>query len=509
MCTQHHSKTFACVLVGTCGMFLSAGPAAGHVLLNEPNGGEFLEVGSVVTIEWQIEIVHNLLNWDLWYSTTGADGPWITIQMDLPPGSPAVGSIHTYNWTVPDDPSGQVRVRVRMDNSATDYFDISDANLSIGTPGVCNDGDNDGYGSPGDPSCPNGAAGDCDDGDPDINPGAEEVCDDFTDNDCDELTDGDDSDCGGPTTHHVVQVGLTFDPADVVVTSGDTIEWHWTDGVHTVTSGPPCTPDGRFNEPLDSANQVITYTVPLDEPGGVIPYFCIPHCLVDMTGTITVRGPLPVDPGTSNDRRKNRYISFKPNNTVGQTVKLEVTLTASFPHPGLVGSSWWVKGPVPPGNPLLPPGECVALLGPEATAADIDWVSLGCTVLHVTGCPIEPTSGYDVRSVADLSVSGPLAVPTSLQPAEGKFWGDTVNDFNGVEWTAPNGVTNITDVVVAIRTFHGGAVVAPIPGVPIAHLSVVDVDPGNINLVVNFDDVFKLVQAFIADPYPFGPADGE
>ncbi len=214
------------------------------------------------------------------------------------------------------------------------------------------------------------------------------------------------------------------------------------------------------------------------------------------------RNPLPADP--PNDRLKNRYISFKPNNLVGQTVKLEVILTASLPHPGLVNSSWWVQAPVPPGNPLLPPGECVALLGSQAMAADIDWANSGCTVLHVTGCPIEPTSNYDVRA-AGITVSAPLAVPTSLQPAGGKFWGDAVNDFNGVEWTPPNGFTNINDVVMAIMTWQGGPVVAPVGTV--AHLSVADVEPGDINLVVNFNDVFAIVIAFTGAPYPFGPAD--
>jgi len=54
---------------------------------------------------------------------------------------------------------------------------------------VCLDGDLDGYGD--------GACGgyDCDDTDPGINPGAEEVCDNGTDDDCDDLADGDDPDC--------------------------------------------------------------------------------------------------------------------------------------------------------------------------------------------------------------------------------------------------------------------------------------------------------------------------
>ena len=65
MCIPRRSKSLASVLVGTCGMWLSAAPAVGHVTLNDPNGGEVLEVDSVFTIEWTIAIAHSLQNWDL------------------------------------------------------------------------------------------------------------------------------------------------------------------------------------------------------------------------------------------------------------------------------------------------------------------------------------------------------------------------------------------------------------------------------------------------------------
>ncbi|MCH7872313.1 MAG: hypothetical protein IID33_11495 [Planctomycetes bacterium] len=117
------------------GILLAAvGPAYGHVRLIVPNGGERLDVGSVFTIEWTILIQHNQLNWDLWYSTTGPTGPWTPIVMNLPPGSFNVGSVHTYDWVIPNTTSGRVRVRVRMDNSGTDYEDISDANFRIRQP---------------------------------------------------------------------------------------------------------------------------------------------------------------------------------------------------------------------------------------------------------------------------------------------------------------------------------------------------------------------------------------
>lgn len=113
-----------------------AATAQAHVRLIAPNGGEELQVGSVFTVEWTIVIAHNQINWDLWYSTAGPEGPWIPIATDLPPGAFEAGSIHTYDWTVPDSVSDQVYVRVRMDNSGTDYEDISNAAFSI-VPGAC------------------------------------------------------------------------------------------------------------------------------------------------------------------------------------------------------------------------------------------------------------------------------------------------------------------------------------------------------------------------------------
>ena len=54
--------------------------------------------------------------------------------MNLPPGGQGVGSLHEYEWTIPNAVSGEVRVRVRMDNAGTNYEDISNADFSIVRP---------------------------------------------------------------------------------------------------------------------------------------------------------------------------------------------------------------------------------------------------------------------------------------------------------------------------------------------------------------------------------------
>ena len=59
----------------------------------------------------------------------------------------------------------------------------------------CKDLDGDGYGDPASPAClfPQW---DCDDADSDVYPGADEICDNGIDDDCDGLVDANDPDCG-------------------------------------------------------------------------------------------------------------------------------------------------------------------------------------------------------------------------------------------------------------------------------------------------------------------------
>ena len=212
---------------------------------------------------------------------------------------------------------------------------------------------------------------------------------------------------------------------------------------------------------------------------------------------------------------RNRYISIHPSNT-GRAVKLKVLLTNSLPHPGLVGASWWVQAPEPvvPGSrprPLVGPGECVAVLGPSATAAEIDWDAAGCQTLHITGCPIEPTSEYEVQAVAGGNASAAVILPTQTQPGLA-FWADVAGENACAGWCPPQGVTNFQDVQALIQTFQfGGGIVGPTSQV--LHLSWADLEGGNNNAVVNIADVLIAIlawkQTIAFGAYPFGPADAE
>ena len=90
------------------------------------------------------------------------------------------------------------------------------------------------------------------------------------------------------TTHQVNQTGFSFVPAGLTIQAGDVVQWNWSSGFHTVTSGLPCTPDGLFDAPLDPGHPQFSRL--FDTPG-TYPYFCRPHCLMGMTGTIIVVPP--------------------------------------------------------------------------------------------------------------------------------------------------------------------------------------------------------------------------
>lgn len=128
------------------GILVVQSSVVGHVRIDSPNGGENYVAGETVQIEWHVVIPHGTQNWDLWYSNSGPEGPWIDVAVDLPPGDTGFDAVHVFDWFVPEDATTEARIRVRQDNQEFDYFDFSDSNFTIEVPALvpCDgDGDSD------------------------------------------------------------------------------------------------------------------------------------------------------------------------------------------------------------------------------------------------------------------------------------------------------------------------------------------------------------------------------
>lgn len=78
--------------------------------------------------------------------------------------------------------------------------------------------------------------------------------------------------------------GFAFNPVQLSVTKGATITWTNDDGTtHTVTSGVPGTPSGKFNQSVD-AGKTFSFTF---TDAGTYEFFCNIHN--SMRGTVTVK----------------------------------------------------------------------------------------------------------------------------------------------------------------------------------------------------------------------------
>ena len=89
---------------------------------------------------------------------------------------------------------------------------------------------------------------------------------------------------GGAAATAAIRV-FQFQPGALEVRSGTRVTWTNQDDItHTVTSGRPGSPDGRFDVPLDGKGT--TGSATFSEPG-VYPYFCARH--QSMRGEVVVR----------------------------------------------------------------------------------------------------------------------------------------------------------------------------------------------------------------------------
>ena len=89
-------------------------------------------------------------------------------------------------------------------------------------------------------------------------------------------------------THTINQSSLTFSPSTVSIEVGDTVEWIWSGGSHTVTSGTDLSDPEvglLFDQSLNSGNPSVSHTF---TQAGVQDFFCRPHLNFGMTGTISI-----------------------------------------------------------------------------------------------------------------------------------------------------------------------------------------------------------------------------
>lgn len=78
--------------------------------------------------------------------------------------------------------------------------------------------------------------------------------------------------------------GFAFDPAQLSVNKGATVTWTNNDGAtHTVTSGVPGTPSGKFDQRLE-AGKTFTFTF---TDAGTYEFFCNIH--TSMKATVLVK----------------------------------------------------------------------------------------------------------------------------------------------------------------------------------------------------------------------------
>lgn len=78
-----------------------------------------------------------------------------------------------------------------------------------------------------------------------------------------------------------------YAPLVVTIKPGDTVKWTNTvENQHTVTSGTDGKADGQWSSKRLNKGESFTYT--FEKPGSY-PYFCVPHSVFKMAGTIEVK----------------------------------------------------------------------------------------------------------------------------------------------------------------------------------------------------------------------------
>lgn len=125
-----------------------------------------------------------------------------------------------------------------------------------------------------------------------------------------------------------------YSPSSLTINVGDTVQWNWVSGSHTVTSGSNTTPDGKFCSLDNNATASVasctgtayaktspyTYSYTFNQTGNY-PYYCTVHG-ASMSGTITV------NQGGSNGTKPSSAIPTSTNYSVFMLISLIMSIFA-------------------------------------------------------------------------------------------------------------------------------------------------------------------------------------
>ena len=118
-------------------------------------------------------------------------------------------------------------------------------------------------------------------------------------------------------TVEVTVSSWSFSPPTVNINQGDSIRWTSDSSLHTTTSGSSCTPSGIWDYAFSGfGDTFIRQFTTVD----TFPYFCIPHCGINMTGTVIVQGVgVEEDSQTGTPSSKFEILQNRPNPFRGST----------------------------------------------------------------------------------------------------------------------------------------------------------------------------------------------
>ena len=251
----------------------------------------------------------------------------------------------------------------------------------------------------------------------------------------------------------------------------------------------------------------------------------------------------PTPAPAPHDERKNRYLSFDPNNFEAVAFELSLTdhacsvtgkkcATATDCQQCVGGTNNGnecnINSDCPGGGTCTASGETCAEESPpislgwigeprDPSCQNIDTgaptggpctgvnfvsrvVSAPVTrpwteaVVHVGDCEVSPVQTYLLRGSGDdgTTFTQGLVLATVAKP-QGKFWGDVVGSFDGVSWSPPNFLVNVDDVVSWVKF----VTLKPAP-----HTTVLDLDGQAPNWVINATDLQFILQGFSGKGYP-------